>query len=62
MPPEKEYGIYQNWKDCEKINVETKTKEHFINVKNGEIEISVVAAHLWKKRHTMDLKPILLKQ
>ena len=46
IPPEKKSEIYQtNCKDCEKIyiektkrNLETRVKEHFKNIKNGEIE------------------------
>ena len=68
--PEKKSGIYQiNCKDCEKIyigktkrNLETKVKEHFRNIKNGKIEKSAVAAHVWKEKHAMDHKPVLLKQ
>jgi len=45
-----------------KRNLETKVKEIFRNIKNGEIGKSVVAAHIWKEKHTMDPKPVLLKQ
>ena len=58
-----------NCKDCEKIyigktkrNLKTRVKEHFRNIKNGEIETSAVAAHVWKEKHAMDRKPVLLKQ
>ena len=44
-----------NCKDCEKIyigkpkrNLETRVKEHFRNIKNGEIEKLAIAAHVWK--------------
>ena len=55
---ENKAGIYQiNWKDCEKIyigktkrNLETRVKEHFRNIKNGEIEKSAIAAHIWKEK------------
>ena len=30
--------------------------------KIGEVQISAVAAHVWKEKHTMDHKPVLLKQ
>ena len=67
---EKKSGIYQiNCKDCEKIyigktkiNLESRVKEHFRNIKNGEIEKSAIAAHVWKEKHAMDHKPVLLKQ
>ena len=70
IPPEKKSGIYQiNCKDCKKIyigktniDLETRVKEHFRNIKNGEIEKSAVAAHVWKEKHAMYHKPILLKQ
>ena len=65
IPPEKKSGIYQiNCKDCEKIkgNLETRVKEHFRNIKNGEIGKSAIAAHVWKGKHAMDRKPVLLKQ
>ena len=31
-------------------------------IKNGKIEESAVAAHVWKEKHAMDHKPVLLKQ
>ena len=72
IPPEKNSGIYQiNCKDCEKIyiyigktkrNLKTRVKEHFRNIKNGEIEKLAVAAHVWKAKHAMDCKPVLIKQ
>ena len=34
----------------------------FRNVENGEIEKSAITAHLWKEKHAMDHKPVLLKQ
>ena len=63
-------GKFQiNCKDCEKIyirktkrNLETRVKEHFRNIKNGEIEKLAIAAHVWKEKHAMDHKPVLLKQ
>ena len=45
-----------------KINLETRVKEHFRNINNGEIEKSAIAAHVWKEKHAMDHKPVLLKQ
>ena len=39
-----------------KRNLETRVKEHFRNIKNGEIEKSAIAAHLWKEKHAMDHK------
>ena len=42
--------------------METRVEEHFTNIKNGEIEKSAVAAHVWKEKHAMDHKPVLLKQ
>ena len=67
--PEKKSGIYQNnCKDCEKIyirntkrNLETRVKEHFTIIKNWEIEKLAVAANVWKEKHAMDHKPVLLK-
>ena len=68
--PEKKSGIYQiNCWDFEKIytqkrrrDLETRVKEHFRNIKNGEIEKSAVAAHVWKDKHAKDHKAVLLKQ
>jgi GIY-YIG catalytic domain. len=70
IPPEKKSGIYQiSCKDCDKIhigktkiNLETRVKEHFRYIKNGEIEKLAIAAHVWKEKHAMDHKPVLLKQ
>ena len=70
IPPEKKSGTYQiNCKDCEKIyigkakrNLETRVKKHFRNIKNGEIEKSAIATHVWKEKHAMDHKAVLLKQ
>ena len=70
IPPANKAGIYQiNCKDCKKIyigktkrNLETRVKEHFRNINNGEIEKSAIAAHVWKEKHAMDHKPVLLKQ
>ena len=45
-----------------KINVKIRRKEHLRNTKNGEIWKSVVAAHVQKELHTVEYKPILLKQ
>ena len=67
--PEKKSGIYQiGCKDCEKIYIgkvkrifETRVKDHFRNIKNGEIEKSAIEAHAWKEKHAMDHKPVLLK-
>ena len=42
--------------------LETRVKEHFRNIINGEIETSTIAAHVWKEKRAMDLKPVLLKQ
>ena len=53
---------------CEKIyigktkrNLETRVKEHFRNIKM-EKEKSAIAAHVWKEKHAVDHKPVLLKQ
>ena len=70
IPPESKAGICQiNCKDCEKIyigktkrNLETRVEEHFRNIKNGEMERSAIAAHVWKEQHAVDHKPVLLKQ
>ena len=43
-------------------NKETRVKEHLGNIKNGEIEKSAVAAHVWIEIHAIDCKPVLLKQ
>ena len=40
----------------------TRVKEHFVNIENREIQKSAVAAHVWKEKHTLDHKPVLLKQ
>ena len=45
-----------------KGDVETRVKKHFRNIKNGEIEKATVAAYVWKEKHAMDHKPVLLKQ
>ena len=45
-----------------KRNLETRVKEHFRNIKNGETEKSAVAAHVWKEKHAIDHKPVLSKQ
>ena len=45
-----------------KRDLETKVKEHIRNIKNGEIEKSAVAAHVWKEKHAMECKLVLLKQ
>ena len=45
-----------------KRDLETRVKEHFRTIKNGEIEKSAVAEHVWKEKHAMDHKPVLLKQ
>ena len=37
-------------------------KEHFRSIKNRDIEKWVVTAHLWKEKHVMDHKLVLLKQ
>ena len=42
--------------------METRVKEHFRNIKNAEIEKSAIAAHVWKEKHAMNHKPVLLKQ
>ena len=42
--------------------METRVKEHFRNIKNGKIERSAVAAHVWKEKHAMDCQLVLLKQ
>ena len=42
--------------------METRVKEHFRNIKNGGIEKSTVAAHVWKEKHAKDHKSVLLKQ
>ena len=64
IQPEKKSGIYQiNCKDCKKIYIYRKDKKRFGNQsKNGEIEKSTVSAHVQKEKHTMDCKPVLLKQ
>ena len=65
--PEKKSGIYQI--NCKNVYIgktkrdsETRVKEHFRNIKNEEIEKSEVAEHLWKEKHVVDHKPVLLKQ
>ena len=51
--------------DCEKIYIgkskrdfKTRVREHFRNIKNGELEKSAV----WMEKHTMYGRPALLKQ
>ena len=68
IPSEKKSGIYQiNSKVCEKIyigktkrNLETRVKEHFRNIKNGEIEKIAEAAHVCKEKYAMNHKPVVL--
>jgi hypothetical protein len=43
------------------VNVGTRVKEHFRNINNGEIEKSA-ATHVWKEKHAMDHKTVLLNQ
>ena len=60
IPPEKKTGMFQiNCKDCKKIyrfigktkwDLETRVKEHFRDIKNGEIEKSAVAEYVWKEK------------
>ena len=45
-----------------KRDLETTVNEHFINIKNREIEKSAIAAHVLKEKHSMVHKPVLLKQ
>ena len=45
-----------------KRDLETRAKEHFKSIKIGEIEKSAVAAQVWKEKHAIDCKAILLKQ
>ena len=42
--------------------MKTSVKVHYGNIKNGEIEKSAVAAHVWKEKHAMNHKSALLKQ
>ena len=46
----------------DKRDLETRIKEHFRNIKNGEIEKSAVATHVWEEKHAMDRNPVLLKE
>ena len=67
--PEKKSGIYLIYcKDCKKIyigktkrDLETRIKT-LRGIENGKIEKSAVAAHVWKGKHAMDRKLVLLKQ
>ena len=45
-----------------KRDTETRFKECFKNIISGEVEKSSVAAHVWKEKHGMEHKPVLLKQ
>ena len=69
LAPDDVYAIFEfSWQEKKKVyrnwfvNLETRVKEHIINIKNGEIEKSAVVAHVWKEKLTMDHKPVLLKQ
>ena len=42
--------------------METRVKEHFRDIRKGKTEKSAFAAHVRKDKHTMEHKPILLKQ
>ena len=42
--------------------MEARVKEHFRNIKNGEIEKLATAAYVWKEKHAIDRKPVLLEQ
>ncbi|KAJ9588811.1 hypothetical protein L9F63_017849, partial [Diploptera punctata] len=44
-----------------KINLDTRTKEHFRNIKNGDIEKSTIAAHSLLENHTIEKETLLLK-
>ena len=39
-----------------------RSKEHFRNIKNREIEKSAVVPHIWKEKYPLEHKPVLLKQ
>ena len=43
-----------------KRDLENRVKEHFTNIKNEEIE--KLAAYVWKEKHAIYHKPVLLKQ
>ena len=40
----------------------SRVKENFRNTRNGKTEKSAIAAPVWKEKHAMDRKPVLLKQ
>ena len=45
-----------------KGDLETRVKENFRNIKKWRNRKSAVTAHVWKEKHTMDCKTVLLKQ
>lgn len=68
-PVLKKSGIYKiNCSGCEKVyigqtkrDIETRAKEHARNIKNEETTKSAVAKHFWEAKHSIELKPELLK-
>ena len=45
-----------------KGDLETRVKENFRNIKKWRNRKSAVTAHVWKEKHAMDHKLVLLKQ
>ena len=57
-----EYITYLNIQERQKEIWKLGLKNTLETIKNGKIEESAVAAHVWKEKHAMDHKPVLLKQ
>lgn len=65
----KKSGIYQiECSDCNEVyigktkrNLETRTKEHFRNIKYKQLDKSAVATHFWTRNHNINPEPKLLK-
>ena len=68
-PPLKKSRIYKvNCKQCEKVyigqrkrNLETRTKDHFRNLRLYHSEKSAIASHFWNTGHEIDNSANLLK-
>ena len=68
-PPLKKSGIYKiNCKQCEKvyigqtkINLETRTKEHFRNFRVNHRDQSAIASHFWNTGHEINNTTNILK-
>jgi GIY-YIG catalytic domain. len=68
-PALKKSGIYKiNCKQCEEVyigqtkrNLETRTKEHFKNLRLNHTDKSTIASHFWNTGHEINNSAIILK-